>query len=255
MKQIKLTIQYDGTEYAGWQVQPKERTIQGTIESFIKNLAPDHSSLIAAGRTDAGVHAIEQVACFKTSSHHEPGVFRKALNAQLPPDIRILDAEECNPSFHPRYDAKSKTYVYLIHQGETVSPFLYRYVWNVRYTLNVTAMKEAAHHLTGKHDFTSLQASGCAAKNPVREISFLDIRRMRSLRFLHFSLRGNFILFTVEANAFLRHMVRNIVGTLVDVGRGAMEAEEIKRVLSAKDRTLSGPTAPPGGLFLQKIAY
>jgi tRNA pseudouridine38-40 synthase len=254
-KHIKLTIQYDGSEYSGWQVQPNEKTIQGVLESELEKIAPDRTRLVAAGRTDAGVHAIEQVASFRTSSGRDPAVIKNTLNALLPPDIRITDAAFCSETFHPRYDAKGKRYTYIIFNGPVVSPFVSRYAWHVRYRLNVATMKRASALLTGEHDFSSFQASGCSARNPVRNIHAIEIKRARTIRFLDFKVQGDFILIALEANAFLRHMVRNIVGTLTETGRGRLPAEDIKKILSYRDRTFSGPTAPPGGLFLQKIYY
>lgn len=255
MKNFKLTVQYDGTEYAGWQVQPHEQTIQSVIEEILRKLAPDSSRLIAAGRTDAGVHALEQVVCFRSGTKHSPDIIKNALNAQLPNDIHVLAAEHCDPDFNPRYDAGSKIYSYIIFNDTNISPFLHRFAWRVNYKLNIANMKKASENLLGRHDFSSFQASGCGAKNPVREILFIEIKKTKSMNFLTFKIQGNFLVVTVEANAFLRHMVRNIVGTLVEVGRGKMTAADIKKILSLKNRGLSGPTAPAHGLFLQEIFY
>jgi tRNA pseudouridine38-40 synthase len=255
VKSFKLTIQYDGTEYAGWQVQPNEKTVQGMIENILKKLAPDSSRLLATGRTDAGVHALEQIACFRTDVTHSPDTIKKALNAQLPNDIVILEAAYCNQSFHPRYDANKKIYSYTICTDQIISPFLYRYTWNAHYRLNISEMEKASLPLVGRHDFSSFQAAGCAAKDPVREIISIEIRKKKSMSFMNSAIRGNFLTISVEANSFLRHMVRNIVGTLVEVGRGRIKSDDMENILGSRDRTMSGPTAPAQGLFLHKVFY
>lgn len=255
MKNIRLTLQYDGSQYAGWQVQPGARTVQGTLEAVIRGIAPDSSSLVAAGRTDAGVHAIEQVASFRTTSRHAPEVFARALNAQIPPDIRVTGASLSPPSFHPRFDARGKEYAYLIQHGGVPSPFTQRFSWLVTFSLDFEAMEAASRLLVGTHDFSSFRGSGCGAKTATREVRSIEVNRRPSMAFLDFPLQGDFVLIAITANAFLRHMARNIVGTLVDVGRGAIGAEEVADVLSARDRRRAGPTAPPGGLFLRKVWY
>ncbi|UCG79094.1 MAG: tRNA pseudouridine(38-40) synthase TruA [Nitrospirota bacterium] len=255
MHNIKLTIQYDGTDYAGWQVQPGETTVQGVLEELISRIAPDRTALTAAGRTDSGVHAIEQVASFGTSSLHSPSTIQRSLNAGLPGSIRIIDAAYCDKTFHSRYDAVSKSYKYFIFIGDIASPFVSRYAWRLNYKLGLKGMRLAASHLTGKMDFSSFRASGCGAKSTVREVISIDIKRVRSTGFMSFKIKGPFIEFTVEANAFLRHMVRNIVGTLVEVGRGRLGPEDMKTIIANGDRSQAGPTAPARGLFLYKVHY
>lgn len=255
MKNIRLTLQYEGSQYEGWQVQPGARTVQGTIEEVIRAIAPDSSSLVAAGRTDAGVHAIEQVAAFKTESHHAPEVFARALNAQIPRDIRVTGASLASPSFHPRFDARGKEYVYVIQRGRVASAFTHRFSWLITFGLDLDAMAAASQLLVGTHDFSSFQGSGCGARTTMREVRSIEINCRQSVPFLDFALDGSFVILTIRASAFLRHMARNIVGTLVEVGRGAMRAEEMADVLSAKDRSHAGPTAPPRGLFLRKVWY
>ncbi|MGW8272278.1 MAG: tRNA pseudouridine(38-40) synthase TruA [Thermodesulfovibrionales bacterium] len=255
MNNIRLSLQYDGSQYDGWQVQPNAKTVQGTIEALIRVIAPDSTRLVAAGRTDAGVHAIEQVATFRTASHHGPEVFARALNAQLPPDIRVTGASLANPSFHPRFDAKGKEYAYLIQDGGIASPFMHKYSWRVSFRLDHEAMNAASRMLVGAHDFSSFRGSGCGARTAMREVRSIEIRRSPLITFLDFPLQGEFLIITITANAFLRHMVRNIVGTLADVGRGAMRAEAMAMLLAARDRKCAGPTAPPGGLFLRRVWY
>ena len=206
---IKLLTEYDGTAYIGWQVQPNGRSVQGVIEDKLRKIAPDSTGLIAAGRTDAGVHALRQVACFRSSVKHPPDTIKRALNALLPRDIKIVGAGYCNQSFHPRFDAKKKTYTYVIYSGRNASPFIYRYVWRVNQKLNIHRMKMASAFLTGKHDFSSFRASGCASGNPVREIMSLAIKKTKTINFLDFKIEGAFVIIDIEANAFLRHMVRS----------------------------------------------
>ncbi len=255
MRNIKLTLQYDGTAYSGWQVQKTGSTIQGLLEDAVSGVTGEKSRVTGAGRTDAGVHAFAQTAAFPTRSHLEPDVFLRALNANLPNDIRIVDADECPPDFHPRYSAKNKTYSYIISRAKAYSLFLRRYSWHMPYQLNSEKMMEAAGHLTGEHDFSSFRASGCSSKNPVREIMKIDISGADAVDFMTFRLDIPVIKISIQANAFLRHMVRNIVGTLVEAGQEKFQPDEIKAILKARDRTAAGITAPACGLFLEKIMY
>lgn len=254
MRQISLTIQYDGTAYSGWQIQKNAVTIQGLIEDAVLEITGKHSRVTGAGRTDAGVHAFKQVAVFETSSELSPSVFSRALNANLPHDIRIIKSEECPEDFHPRYRAEQKRYSYIIAQRPG-SVFLNRYAWQLNYTLDIEAMREASRHLIGRHDFASFQASGCSAKHAVREVTAITISDKPSFEFIAFRIDAPVIKINMEGNAFLRHMVRNIVGTLVDIGREKYSPEKMKEILDAKDRRLAGPTAPAQGLFLEKISY
>ncbi|MFA5354808.1 MAG: tRNA pseudouridine(38-40) synthase TruA [Thermodesulfovibrionales bacterium] len=266
MRNIRLTLQYDGTNYHGWQTQPSKLrtqksevrkiiTLQQTIQDVIKKITGEEVNLIASGRTDAGVHAIAQTASFRTESALEPQVIERALNALLPPDIRITDAGEATPDFHPRYDARGKSYVYLLSTERTISPFLCRYVWRISADLDGEGMLSCLDHFTGRHDFTSFRASGCGAKTPVRTISSLTMERLREMVFLGFGIKGEFFRFRVEGDAFLRHMVRNIVGTIVDVGRGKLKPEAVKEILELKDRSRAGATAPARGLFMERVQY
>lgn len=255
MKHIKLTLQYDGTDYSGWQVQKKERTIQQIIEDAIYTVTGERLRIIGAGRTDAGVHAFVQVAAFKTQSNLEPQVFLRAINANIPHDIRVINAEECSEDFHPRYSAKNKTYSYLISQIGHYSVFLKRYSWQISYRLNCDSMREAAGCLIGTHDFSCFRASGCSSKNPVRTIFKIEIVEDSFVDFMNFKFNVPLIKISIQADAFLRHMVRNIVGTLVEIGRGKQPVSYTKEVLGLKDRRFSGPTAPAQGLFLEEINY
>ncbi|MEW6410095.1 MAG: tRNA pseudouridine(38-40) synthase TruA [Nitrospirota bacterium] len=255
MKNIKLLIQYDGTNYAGWQRQKDERTIQGVIEDVIKRVTGENLRLIPSGRTDAGVHALGQVANFKTVSkplHQnlwcegkiEGKRWKDIINASLPEDIKILDSAEVDMDFHARYSARGRLYSYTILNQEDPITILRNYVWHIRRNLNVEAMIEAGRFLTGEHDFSSFRASACTARKTARKIAELRIEKRRS-----------FIVITIEANAFLHHMVRNIVGTLVEVGRGRLSPDAVREILSAKDRNLAGPTAPARGLILMGVKY
>jgi tRNA pseudouridine38-40 synthase len=255
MKQIKLTLQYDGTDYSGWQVQDNERTIQGILEDAVFKITGERIRITGASRTDAGVHAFAQVAAFRTSSGLAPEVFSRAINANIPNDIRVIKAEESAADFHPRYSAKNKTYSYLISQPGDYSVFLRRYSWQVNYKLNSDSMKEAADYLSGTHDFTSFRASGCGSKNPVRTIFKIEVSALPSVDFMSFRFNVPLIKISIQADAFLRHMVRNIAGMLVEIGRGRNPASHMKEVLNLKDRCFSGPAAPPNGLFLEEINY
>ena len=255
MRYIRLKIEYDGTNYHGWQSQKSGGTIQDVITKKIQSITGEEIRLTGASRTDAGVHALDQVAVFGTGSHLETKVITRALNATLPPDIRILDAGETDGDFHPRYHAVKKSYFYILSEGKQQSAFLHRYVWCVRTMLDLGSMTKAACLLLGEHDFSSFRASGCGAKHPVRTVHSLDISRPGEIDFMTAPIEGDFIKIRIEANAFLRHMVRNIAGTLVEVGRGRISLEGFSRILQSSDRTIAGPTAPAQGLFLEKIIY
>jgi len=255
MRNIRLTIQYDGTDYSGWQVQQNGTTIQGLIEKAIYSVTGEKNRILGAGRTDAGVHAFDQTAVFKTSSNLDTEVLTNALNANLPFDIRIINMEEAPDDFHPRFNAKNKTYSYLISSTGPYSIFLQRYSWQMAWQLDCTSMNKAASHLIGKKDFSSFQASGCSAKHPVREIIQIEIEDLKSVGFMGFTLDAPLIKISIKANAFLRHMARNIVGTLVEVGKEKLQPDDMIKILEFKDRDKAGPTAPACGLFLEKINY
>jgi tRNA pseudouridine38-40 synthase len=255
MRHIKFTLQYDGTDYSGWQIQKKETTIQGLLENAVFTVTGERLRIPGAARTDAGVHALEQVVSFKTRCKLKPQILARAVNAYLPQDIRVIDAEEVGEDFHPRHSARSKTYSYLISRTGDYSVFLRRYSWQMRYQLNCNTMREAAGYLIGEHDFSCFRASGCNSKNPVREIKEIKIYEFDTFDFMTFTFNVPIIKISVEANAFLRHMVRIIVGTLADIGRGKISPEKMKEILESKDRRVAGRTAPACGLFLEKIIY
>jgi tRNA pseudouridine38-40 synthase len=255
MRNIRLLIQYDGTDFSGWQVQPDALTIQRLIEMHIKKITGEDVNLIAAGRTDAGVHAIGQVACLRTSSRLSPNVFQNALNAHLPADIRIIEADEANESFHARFSARKKSYVYLISTERTISPFLHRYLWRLPYHLDLDAMEESIAYFNGTHDFSAFRGSGCGAKTTIRTIFATSVERHEAFDLMTLRFAGNFIKFRFEGDAFLRHMVRNMVGTVVEAGKGKIKPADVGTIMEGLDRRCAGPTAPAQGLFLEKIVY
>lgn len=244
MRTIKLVLEYDGTNYAGWQVQPQQDTIQGRLEGALETVTGREVRVVGSGRTDAGVHAIGQVAHFCAESSMTVEEFQRALNGILPRDISIREVSEEGESFHARYSAKRKLYRYVILQADTRSAFSHRYAWDTGYALDVPAMGRAALHLLGTHDFSAFQAASCTAKNPAKTLYRLEVHK-----------RGDDVIFLIEADGFLKHMARTIVGTLVEVGRGYFRPEDVKQILEGRDRSRAGPTAPPQGLFLLEVTY
>jgi tRNA pseudouridine38-40 synthase len=244
LRNLKLTIAYDGAHYRGWQIQPEGKTIQGVLEEKLGLITGEAVRLHAAGRTDAGVHALAQVANV-TIQHHIPVLsLQKALNSMLPGDIAINDIQEVESDFQARYGAKIKTYVYRILQQPYPSPFERWYAWHIPRLLNLENMRRSAEHLLGSHNFASFQGSGCCAKNLVKTIHVID-----------FQQDNHILSIKIQGDGFLRHMVRNIVGTLVETGRGKLSPDDVKTILAARDRTQAGPTAPPQGLYLAKVEY
>lgn len=250
MRHLKITLAYDGTNYAGWQVQPGRSTVQGVLEAALEEITGKRSRLLAAGRTDAGVHALGQVAGLRTESRLPVEVLCRALNARLPADVAVLEVEEVSPQFHPVGDVLRKHYRYVIHDGPIRDVFQFRYCWHFRRgRLDHEAMNRAAQALRGTHDFQGFQSSGAPRKGTVRTVFRLEVRRGRAGGPQHA------VVIDLEANGFLYNMARAIVGTLVEVGRGARPESWPAEVLSAADRTVAGPTAPPQGLFLVAVHY
>lgn len=247
MRTLKLTLQYDGTAYVGWQRQPNGPTIQALLEDAIARLEGEPVAVHGAGRTDAGVHALAQVASVRVNNALDEPTLRRALNAVLPRDVRITGVEAAAPAFHARFSARAKTYEYRLVDAPIISPFLRQYAWHVPQPLDLAAMRTAADVLVGTHDFAAFQGSGSAVVSTERTVSALTIEAGagfdRPLRI------------RVTADGFLRHMVRNIVGTLVEVGAGRLNAARPRAVLESRDRSRAGPTAPPHGLFLADVAY
>ena len=257
MRNVKLLLQYDGADYAGWQVQDNATTIQGLLEEALATVLNETIRVAGASRTDSGVHALGQVASFKTSNPFPAGKLLRALNGILPRDIRVGEVTEAGEDFVPRF-AKEKTYRYAIACGESLSPFQRRYAWHVRERLDLDAMREAATSFIGKHDFTSFTSSGGGEKKHVREIRSLDFGGGGIITTcLDTALLGatGVYHFDIVANGFLYKMARNIVGTLIEVGRGKIPPKEIPEIIEAKDRNRAGPTAPAHGLCLVSIRY
>ncbi len=246
MRNIKLTLQYDGTNYFGWQRQKNtHRTIAEIIEDSLKKILQEKIKLIAAGRTDAGVHAQAQVANFTTVSSLGTSRLSHSLNALLPEDIRVIKAKDAPLDFNSRYSAKAKTYRYTILNRHSSDVFLRRYVYHFPLSyLDVNAMRKASAILVGSHDFSSFKHTDKKKRTAIRDLK--DIKVMR---------RGEFIYIDVTANSFLYHMVRNIAGTLIEIGKGKLPPESLQKILQAKDRKTAGPTAPACGLCLMKVKY
>ncbi len=241
-----MTIEYDGTNYEGWQLQTRKRakTIQAAIERILKKVLREKIKLIASGRTDSGVHAKAQVANFRTNSKISLRKLQWALNCLLPSDIAIIKIEEASLDFHSCFDAKSKLYSYTILNRSFRSALMRDRVYFYPYSLNVGVMQKAARALLGKHDFSSFQASGRKAKSALRTVKKIKVLRS-----------GCFIRIDIEADGFLYNMVRNIAGTLLEIGRGRLEVRDMKRILRSRNRQLAGPTLPAEGLMLIKVNY
>jgi len=245
MRNIKLTIEYDGTGYHGWQIQPNYPTIQGVLQEKIGVITGERISLIASGRTDAGVHALGQVANFRTDRRISLCAIKRGVNSLLPDDIAIRRAEAVNDDFHARFSAKSKLYEYRIFNSLVPSPIERKFSWHVSRRLDLKGMRKAAQMLLGTHDFSSFRSARSDNLNAVRTLMALEIRERRN----------HMISIRMRADAFLKQMVRNIVGTLVNVGRGKMEPENLGEILDARNRTKAGMAAPPCGLFLIEVEY
>jgi tRNA pseudouridine38-40 synthase len=239
----RLVVEYDGTDFHGWQVQPEARTVQGVLEASIERLFGHPVRVRAGGRTDAGVHAAGQVVCFHSPRVVVVATIARALNALTPADIAVRSADVVPDEFDPRRMARRRSYLYRIWNRRAASPFWRRFAWHVPQALDVDAMLQAAAQIEGEHDFSSFQGTGCDAAHPIRRVFRSAVLR-----------DGDLITYEIDATAFLRHMVRNIVGTLVEIGRGA-RANDVEALLLARDRTKAGATAPPHGLCLTVITY
>ncbi len=277
MRNLKLILSYDGADFAGWQVQPGRTTVQGALASAIGRLTGENVLPQGSGRTDAGVHALAQVASFATASAIPPENWLRALNDILPASIRVLEAADAAPEFHARKSARAKTYRYRIHRGAVCPPFLARYVWHYPYPLEDSAMISAASVVVGEHDFTSF-----AAVDPERVERMADSENLNHREHPSTSLRagsgtqghaeyqvsnvrtifssawtreGDELIYTVRGSGFLHHMVRNLVGTFLLIGKGTLTLEDLQRILDARERTAAGPTAPASGLYLVGVEY
>ena len=245
MRNIKLTIEYDGKDFNGWQKQPSKLNIQGTIEQAIKTITGEDVDLQASGRTDAGVHALGQVANFKTNSNIPIEKMSIAINCNLKKSIRIVKAEEVEERFHSRLSCKRKTYRYIINNSEIPSAIYRNLETHIPYKLDIEKMKQAVKYFEGEHDFKAFKASGTSSKSSIRTIYKAEVLKMPNNR-IYIELTGN---------GFLYNMVRIIAGTLVDVGTGKIKPEDIEKIIESKDRTNAGKTLPPQGLYLVCVNY
>ena len=250
MRNLKLILTYDGSDFAGWQVQPDVATVQGTLASAVARITGETVLPQGSGRTDAGVHALAQVATFATESSVPTANFAKALNDILPASIRVLEVEEAAADFHARRSALAKTYRYRIYRAAICPPFLARYVWHYPYPLQEEAMVRAARRVEGEHDFTSF-----AAVDPERGRDGAPVSNLRRIFSSTWERLGDEFVYTVRGSGFLHHMVRNLVGTFILVGKGTLQPEDITRILGARDRSAAGATAPAGGLYLVNVEY
>jgi tRNA pseudouridine38-40 synthase len=263
MRNLKLILSYDGTDFAGWQVQPDASTIQGVLASAIGRITGEKVLPQGSGRTDAGVHALAQVATFATESPVPAANFVKALNDILPASVRVLEAEEVAPDFHARKSARAKTYRYRIYRAAICPPFLARYVWHYPFPLDELAMVRTAGLVAGEHDFTSFAAvdsERSAGAPPARDENSRarDAAPASNVRLIFSSSwerQGDEFVYTVKGSGFLHHMVRNLVGTFILVGKGTLQVEDVTRILEARNRSAAGATAPASGLFLANVEY
>ncbi len=244
MRNIRLTIEYDGTNYAGWQVQANGLTVQQVIEEALARVLGMPTRLYSSGRTDAGVHAKGMVAAFRTDRDIPLSAFSDGLNTLLPPDIAVRGAAEATAEFDPRRDAKGKHYCYTILNAERRSPLQRLYAWHLRESLDLGAMREGARQMVGERDFAAFRTTGCAAQSTVRNVFSVDVER-----------KGEFILIDVKGSGFLRNMVRIMVGTLVEIGRGKTPASAVSGFFNGKNGATAGMTAPAHGLCLVEVYY
>jgi tRNA pseudouridine38-40 synthase len=250
MRNLKVTVSYDGTEFSGWQVQPDVATVQGTLASAIGRITGEKVLPQGSGRTDAGVHALAQVMTFVTESSVPTANFLKALNDILPASVRVLEVEEAPAEFHARHSAKAKTYRYRIYRESICPPFLARYVWHFPYRLAEEEMGRAAALVVGEHDFTSF-----AAVDPERGRGEAPTSNSRKIFSSSWERLGDELIYTVRGSGFLHHMVRNLVGTFILVGKGTLRVEDVTRILEARNRSAAGATAPASGLYLVNVEY
>lgn len=254
----KLTVAYDGSDFFGWQVQPDRATIQGELAAAIERLTGERVLPQGSGRTDAGVHARGQVASFALDSPIPPTNLRRALNRTLPEAIRVLSAEIAAENFHARHAARAKTYDYRIFRGEICPPWEARYAWALNWPLDVAAMQAAAGHVVGEHDFTSFAASDPDLSTRAVSEDDQEHGRRGNVRTISASVwteTAGLLVYRVRGDGFLHHMVRNLVGTFLDAGRGQIGPEDVQRILEARSRSAAGATAPARGLFLDSVEY
>ncbi len=246
IKNIRLTLQYEGTNYHGWQRQKDEITIQSLIEDKLSIMTGKPVTVHASGRTDSGVHALYQVCNFFSETGITPESIKNGLNSLLPNDIYVKKSEYAEPDFHSRYSAKSKSYEYRILNSRDIDIFSSRYVWHIKEDLNFQEMRKCLPFIIGKHDFTTFRSTGTSNVNPVREMLRAELSELNE---------AGTATFYFEAEGFLKHMVRNIVGTIIDVGKGRKTSHDFMEILESKDRKRAGLKAPPQGLFLTMVTY
>ena len=250
MRNLKLILSYDGSDFAGWQVQPDAITVQGTLASAIGRVTGEKVLPQGSGRTDAGVHALAQVVTFVTESSVPTANFVKALNDILPASVRVLETTEAAADFHARHSARAKTYRYRIYREAICPPFLARYVWHYPYPLEEQAMLRSAGNVEGEHDFTSF-----AAVDPERRSDGAPVSNLRRIFSSTWERQGHEFIYTVRGSGFLHHMVRNLVGTFILVGKETLQANDLTRILEARSRSVAGATAPASGLYLVSVEY
>lgn len=243
-RNLKLTISYDGTRFVGWQRQASGESIQGLIEGALSRLEGGPVTVHGAGRTDAGVHAEGQVASARVTFGHDAATVMRAVNAQLPAEIRIVAAEEASAEFHARFSARAKSYRYQIANVSVASPFTRAFAWHVPEPLDLAVMRAGAAALCGRHDFSAFQSSGGEVSTTVRTLTRSE-----------FVQRSGLLAYEVDGDGFLRHMVRAIVGTLVEIGRGRWPADDVRALVQGGSRAQAGPTAPANGLILVRVEY
>ncbi len=244
MKNIKLVVEYEGTNFSGWQVQPGLRTVEGELKKALDRATGEDVNIIGAGRTDKKVHSLGQVVNFHTETDIPGENYKRLMDYLLPGDISIKDSCEVDEKFHARFDAKKRQYKYLVYNRELPNAIYRNFSYHFPYYLSIENMKKGAEYLIGTHDFTSFKLTEDIEVNPIRTIEEIGIKKY-----------GDFIEFRIRGNAFLHNMVRIIVGTLLFIGTGKMEAKEMEEILRAKDRTKAGITAGAEGLYLEKVFY
>lgn len=244
MRNIMLTISYDGSLFFGFQKQKNVVTVQGEIEDALKKITEENINIISAGRTDRGVHSLRHIINFHTESNVGVLNFKTALNHFLPIGVRVLDSKEVSENFHSRFDAKMKTYKYILNLDEVMDPIYYNYKANFPYPLDIEKMKRAKEYFIGRKSFKAFMGPRTGNTNPIREINFFEIYK-----------ENNDLIFLIKGQSFIRNQVRIMVGTLVDIGRGLIEEDELERILDSEDRTRAGVTLSPNGLYLMEILY